>query len=346
MAGTARWTFYAHLSGRGSYTIVAAELRRALERAGMLKRAVDLRALARDAIPLDGSPALLFGFPGWWNDIEHATRSAPHAVRVGFHVGDVLPVPEEWADVINRLDACFVPSTWAEAVLLAAGVRVPLYLAPHGVPDDMPCTCQDWHTRRAEPVFLHFCSSHDPARKGTLQLIDAFSRMSCGRLVIYTASSAVKTVAQACTRASAITIVEEEPVESQAAQRSRFDAADFLVQPSRAEGFGILPMDGLAMGLPVIATTCTGHAMTLSPSGPSGPTPGLVPVRHGGLAPCTGGLAPSLSSDDVEDALREAIARWPALRAAALNARARFIEAHAWDRVLAQFLYYARLVVS
>ena len=35
---------------------------------------------------------------------------------------------------------------------------------------------------------------------------------------------------------------------------------DLVCQPSRAEGFGLVPLEARACGVPVAATLCTGHA--------------------------------------------------------------------------------------
>jgi glycosyltransferase involved in cell wall biosynthesis len=80
-----------------------------------------------------------------------------------------------------------------------------------------------------------------------------------------------------------------------------FAAADLLVMPSRAESFGMVAVEALARGIPVLATALDGIAEALGRA-PSGAVPGLL-VPHEHLAE---GLRRWLSDGDLRDGLRAA----------------------------------------
>lgn len=330
-------TFYGHFSGRGSYPIVCHALARHLELEGVEHDCIDLRQWGARA-PLSRGPALLFGFPSWWSDIG---QIAQHSGRVGYHVCDVLPAPSAWADAINEVDLCLTASEWCRAVLLASGVSTPIHVVRHGVPAAMrlapPPPEEDRQT------LVHFCSSPHPDRKGTYELIAAFEQLKRGKLRIYTASAAVIGRAGASSRSADIEIVSEEHVDSQLEQVARFTRAACVVQPSRAEGFGMIAVEALASGVPVVATTCTGHSETLTAYPP---TPGLVPVSCGGLMQCSGGVAPAVEIDELAMALQIALDNLEPLRAEAVANRQALIAANGWDAVLASLLYVLGPVLS
>jgi glycosyltransferase involved in cell wall biosynthesis len=81
---------------------------------------------------------------------------------------------------------------------------------------------------------------------------------------------------------------------------------DLVCQPSRAEGFGLVPLEALACGVPVAATLCTGHDDFLG----SG-MPGVMPiaVREDRLSDDgPGAMAPEVYAEDIAWALGRAFA--------------------------------------
>ncbi len=107
--------------------------------------------------------------------------------------------------------------------------------------------------------------------------------------------------------------------------------AHVSVQPSRGEGFGLIPLQALCAGVPIVATTATGHSEYLQLAaempGWRASYSGRVLIRTGPEAPIDdlpGSRAPTVSPVDIANALAEARSRWPLLHAQAQA------EAHLW----------------
>jgi len=234
-----------------------------------------------------------------------------HQLRVALFIAESSRVPKTWAAVANSLDLCVVPSAWVRDAFIAAGARKEVMMVvPHGI---HPL----YMFARARPPsgtplqLLHICGSRDfPQRKGTPQLVEAFRQVfqpGEARLTLRVPPNTeeVRAVALGCPDV----ILEESydsrpPLEQIAYYLQGWDA---VIQPSRAEAFGIVPVEARACGLPVITTHCSGHLEHA--------TPRDVVVNHGPEAHlrCNGipsGAAPAVTVEAIAEALR----RWRSSR--------------------------------
>lgn len=346
--------FWGHFSGPGSYVVVCRAIAKELyKHFGDRLRIGNLRASYPDqlvdithssdedvgyvhccasydvknltAIPGVG---LLFGFPNWLKNIPRYTTT------VGYHVCDLNRIPPHWTSAMNTWATHIVtPSSWCAETFDSCGVHwKDISVVHHGVCAELLAEqCVEPST--SQFVFDHYCSSQVPDRKGTLELIDAFvlcaSKMPDAVLRIHTSSPAVLArVAQART---ARIVVEQECFVSDVDQAARYQQAHVVVQPSRCEGFGMIPLEALSVGTPVITTACTGHAEWASSLGG-----GAFIISSGELGECQPGpgLAPSVKTDHIVQALQYAFNKYDTLRKEAIEFQEHVREVWSWSNVL------------
>src|SRR5690606_16992598 len=111
-------------------------------------------------------------------------------------------------------------------------------------------------------------------------------------------------------------------------------------QPSRAEGFGLVPLEARVAGVPVVTTACTGHQDHVTEG-----SRGVVIVDSGADAPIDdgpGAMAPAVRAASVADALRVAYrCRGDILLAAREDAPV-VLEQHSWEAVTRRALEHFR----
>jgi len=111
-----------------------------------------------------------------------------------------------------------------------------------------------------------------------------------------------------------------------------------LCQPSRAEGFGLCPLEARASGVPVCATLCTGHGSHMENG-----DPGVVAIAHGPDAPIDdathpNSVAPSVDPEEIGGALTECYQRWGALSRQARDAAPHVSARWSWAKQTGDWL--------
>jgi len=197
------------------------------------------------------------------------------------------PLPETWARIINRAGAVWVPSQWCKRVFIESGVERPIWVSGYGVNE------KTFHYRpRAEgqpqwgsPYRFLWCGTslgiekHGfGGRKGGALVIDAFRRLNLpdSQLVLKVSENSVIRKIAGDDRISVIS--ENLPL---AGYIALLDSADCFVYPSHGEGFGLQPLEAMALGKPVIATYYSGMTEYLDDSvAILLPNRGLQPATH------------------------------------------------------------------
>lgn len=104
-----------------------------------------------------------------------------------------------------------------------------------------------------EPIHLLFVGRLD-YQKGFDVLLKAFAKVQRSDLKLTVVGSAVNEDTVECPPMDG---VEYLPWVTPAEVQALYQKADALIVPSRWEGFAMVPLEGMAMGLPVIASDCT-----------------------------------------------------------------------------------------
>jgi glycosyltransferase involved in cell wall biosynthesis len=247
------------------------------------------------------------------NPTHHLMEIANKGIEVaGLHVGDVDEIPPAWRDLIEQESVVLCPSSWMRQVIEASGVSTPALVLNHGVgplftpaleapsPSETPC------------VLLHPCASvFYPERKSTPQVLEAFTRIIDGgqndvvlRLLFGLKTKRVKKILMSVPQRVRpyLQVHFQEGSRPQDEMAEVYRNVHALLAPSRAEGFGMMPLEARACGIPTIQTLCTGHADHVEGDPVSW---GVCPVLHGDKLPAWGdyGRAPEVQSDWIHDSI-------------------------------------------
>ncbi len=346
---------YGRRVGYGSHAQVTGGFVEVIRNAGLLAGVVALDEDVPDDAPQPGgalAPVAIYTGPlHAMGRMQQGSRHAARYVMVAPN-SDQLP-PRLVRGLDSLATEILVPSGWAREVV-TAHTQVPVRVVPHGVaPGYQPqaaarATAQRNFARGAFDV-VHFSSS-ERERKSTIPLIEAWSQLTASGALPSDATLRLVLDVEAMSRTLAwmaeqmgtgrtglgnvrLMIRLNAPPEAMAA----FLATQHVVcQPSRGEGFGLVPLEALACGVPVVATACTGHSEWFLPG-----LPGALPVETGPDGPIDDldlANAPTVTPEAIAAALRTAYETWPALDTAAAVGAEAIQREWAWSHQLAPFV--------
>lgn len=282
-------------------------------------------------------------------------QHAAHRVRCVMVAPNSDRLPEATMKIVNaHATHLLVPSEWAASVA-ARYTEHPVLVVPHGVhPGFQHQSAPGMERAYEEGEFrvLHLSSS-TRQRKCTQELIRAWRHLRRHRAI--PEASRLWLIVAAETRARLLDwcVDEGESLESLgvligprlglgqegAAPEELakvFAGVHVVCQPSRAEAFGLCPLEALACGVPIVATNVTGHAQWFRP-GLDGAVP-VVTQKPDAIDDFPGARAPQVFVQDLADALEFAYENWHKLKAAALvNAQAIRLE-WSWERQAETFI--------
>jgi len=338
----------------GSFARVTEGMRTALDLAGELAGFVPVDAYDQES-----------EYPGW--DAETAVYVGRQAaVGLMTTIGDhrrryvLLPPNSTWVPedllvhVAKHATHLLAPSPWAEATLkpyaLTHGLKTSLWL--HGIdtfafgPSES-AAAELLNTYHSGSFAVLHLTSTEAERKGTRELvrgwIEAVRTGGLGeRPKLFIVGNPyeggrLRTEVERLAADFPATVVWG----SRGGGMTPLDAArayqihHVVCQPSRAEGFGLVPLEALACGVPIVATDCAGHGAYVR----SGQ--GILVVESGELGPIDdgpGALAPTVSPDVICGALLLAHQHWPTLMRGAQRAAGLVRAKWSWKTVTEDWL--------
>jgi glycosyltransferase involved in cell wall biosynthesis len=179
--------------------------------------------------------------------------------KIGYTPWESSELPEGWLQRFNEVDEQWTPSPLVANWYKEAGVTVPLHVYEHGI-DHI------WENKRRWPARpLKFLHHGEPApRKGGQMAVDAFRDAFGDSTDVHLT---VKSHGTARVRAmdksgnilgavhqvyKNVTLIEETLDESELV--ALYHDHHALVYPGYGEGFGLIPLQAIASGMPTICT--------------------------------------------------------------------------------------------
>lgn len=170
----------------------------------------------------------------------------PDSYKIGYTAWESTDIPKEWLDGLSQINELWVPNVFCKKVMRKYFDKE-IYVFPHGV-DEMFTP----RKRQYEGVtkFLHV--GHPAYRKGMDLALDAFLDLYKDNpeyhLTIKTYSNSVIPEVDA----KNVTFINETTNYNDLVDI--FYDHHILLYPSWGEGFGLIPLQALATGMPVIMT--------------------------------------------------------------------------------------------
>lgn len=317
---------YGSFLGNGSFARVSRGLKEGLEELGLLAGTVEVDGFDSDEIAAaPGKDAVVGLYAGNPAFVQVMVSQGRHEMNFAILAPNSSWLPDRLVDSLRERAAIVAPSEWGARVLESAGLqRFPALR--HGVGRAfkvMSGTEEALASLAAEKSFrvLHL-SSTERQRKGTSELVQAWKRLrergvlSDGARLVAIVDAPQGTYPEAAGDPT-IVLTSQRLNATEAQMAAIYQGFHVVCQPSRGEGFGMVPLEARACGVPVVATDCTGHSEHMVPE-----PLGAVVVKTGVDEPMDdgpGAVAPSLSPEDIESALSRALEGWSKVREDSLN---------------------------
>lgn len=176
---------------------------------------------------------------------------------------EVEPFPAWWADILNGVRGVWVPSTWVKDQLRSIGVRVPILVAPYGIDHGIFTYVDRRETRKDKPFTVFAWGRGFVSRKRLLDAVAAFVKADIpnSRLVVKV-NEDDETVRNGASftwngqEVENVTVIRANMGRRAIAQL--LHEADVMLYLSGGEGLGLMPLEAMATGLPVILMPVTG----------------------------------------------------------------------------------------
>lgn len=178
--------------------------------------------------------------------------------RIGYTPWESTYVPDGWIDRMNECDEIWATSDWVANVYEANDVRAPIYVYEHGID-------KRWQPiKRKATKTVRFLHIGEPAlRKGGQMTLDAFREAFGDRSDVHLTFKAYYQHHLRAYTDTGFSVVDNDTFPNVSIitgnlgdkeMTALYAEHDVMVYPSYGEGFGFIPLQALATGMPVIST--------------------------------------------------------------------------------------------
>lgn len=201
-----------------------------------------------------------------WNSVPSLFSRQP-GYNIVFTYWETNQPPNGWVDSINQADEFWTTSKWAKEMFIKSGVNIPVYSFDLGVN-------QDYYFQPAKPRELtskgmtFLCIGSPSTRKNSQMSVDAFLKVFGDNErfnLIYKSNgppdAKITSQWRPLSDHPRIKVIDWEL--SKQDLSNLYDQSDCVLYPTAGEGWGLLPIQGIAKGIPTIctnATACTEYA--------------------------------------------------------------------------------------
>lgn len=350
---------YGSSIGGGSFARVSQGMRSALADLDQLEGFVPVDAYDEEAV-YPGATADIGVFVGLPVSVTMMQSIGWHKERFALLPANSSWMPQKLVDGMSEsLTGFIAPSVWAAEVLRKHTQRL-VTVWQHGVhhgflPSFMSYLAQAEFFEKGHFHVLHMTSTNRE-RKGTRELLLGWRQAvqqgllgSKPELHVVADHSASITCPDFPKRHRDVgevpNVYWNHRVNSSVVETAKlYRRYHLIAQPSRGEGFGMVPLEARACGVPVLMTDRTGHeehvyAPRHVPRRVPGPGVQLVSMHEDApIDDGPGAMAPELRVEDVTSALAEAYANWSSLAEAAHNNAWNVHEQWNWKTVTKRWL--------
>lgn len=261
---------------------------------GPVQRASGLGIASREyvfALKRQGVHVTL-GDSGYWNGVPQKNKALIYhqlpgkldMVKERARFGRILlntvwettRIPQSWLPKINKFDAVCVPSRQNKAALQNSGVRIPIYVVPHGVhtevykPENkkypMPMANGRFvfvsvfgfqHRKNPEALLRAYWEEFSSNDNVILVIkTNGYDKFESGQWILNQMLNYKKRLGIRKKTAPIVVITKRL---SPGQMKGLYTLGNVFVLPTRGEGVGMPFMESLASGVPVIATGWGGH---------------------------------------------------------------------------------------
>lgn len=186
--------------------------------------------------------------------------------NIGFSYWETNKLPSDWVSRMNQMDEIWTTSLWAKNVFKESGVTVPVFNFRLGVNK----LFSPAKRVLSDNKFTFLCIGSPSTRKNSQMTVNAFIDTFSGdegTRLLYKSMDAPDarwfkdSEMFAIDKHPQIDVIDKDV--SMQELSDIYDSVDCVVYPTSGEGWGMLPYQGIAKGIPTIctnATACTEYA--------------------------------------------------------------------------------------